>query len=83
MAMPDHVNHELVGRRVKITGEMNDPNPIPLGETGTIVYVDDMVTMHVHWDNGRRLGLLCSDPFVLIPRTASSAPLPKRGNAHA
>ena len=38
---------------------MSDPfAPIDSGEKGTVRCVDDMGTIHMHWDNGRTLGLI-------------------------
>lgn len=36
----------------------DEPRPIPPGTKGTVSNVDDMGTIHVHWDNGRGLGLI-------------------------
>jgi hypothetical protein len=52
-------NVDLKGKRVKCI-KMNDAYPIEPNELGTIDTVDDMGTIHVVWDNGRRLGL-CRD----------------------
>jgi len=49
-------NVDLKGKRVKCI-KMNDEYPILPNEVGTIDTVDDMGTIHVKWDNGRRLGL--------------------------
>lgn len=46
-----------IGTRIKLHF-MEDPNPIKPGTTGTVRCVDDMGTIHVDWDNGRRLGLI-------------------------
>lgn len=49
----------LVGKRIELV-EMgaDEPNPIETGTRGTVVYVDDIGTIHVNWDNGRSLGLV-------------------------
>lgn len=57
---------KLEGRRVEMTGPMVDPNPIPVGEKGTITSVDDAGTLHVKWDSGRNLGLLEEDPYRVL-----------------
>lgn len=46
------------GMRVVLDQMGADPNPIPAGMEGTVVEVDGLGTIHVDWDNGRRLGLL-------------------------
>ena len=45
------------GSRVRVHF-MEDPHPIPYGTEGTVYRVDDAGTIHVDWDNGRRLGLV-------------------------
>ena len=50
-----------VGTRIRLY-EMEDPYaPIEAGTEGDVVYVDDMGTLHMKWDNGRSLGV---DPFA-------------------
>ena len=46
------------GTRVELISMDNDPRPIESGTRGTVRIVDDMGTVHVDWDNGRRLGLV-------------------------
>ncbi len=46
------------GTRVELISMDNDPRPIESGTRGTVRVVDDMGTIHVEWDNGRRLGLV-------------------------
>ena len=57
-----------IGRRVRVTGVLPDePNPLKVGEEGTIAHVDDAGTLHVKWDSGRTLGLLLGDPWEMLP----------------
>lgn len=61
------------GDRVQITGTMpNDPDPLPVGTTGTVVRV--LVSSRqadVDWDNGRTLLLLLDvDPYRVIARAS-------------
>jgi len=35
----------------------DDPNPVPNGTKGTVDFVDDIGTVFVKFDNGRRIGL--------------------------
>ena len=46
------------GTRIRLDLMGDDPDPIKSGETGTVVLVDDIGTIHVDWDCGRRLGLV-------------------------
>lgn len=60
-----------VGDRVQITGVMpDDPDPLPVGSTGTIVRVlDSSRQADVDWDHGRSLLLLLDvDPYRVIAR---------------
>lgn len=43
------------GTRVKLL-EMNDIQAPPIGTLGTVMYVDDIGTIHIKWDNGSTLG---------------------------
>lgn len=54
------------GTRIELIG-MEAHHPVPAGTKGTVVSVDDMGTIHVQWDNGRRLGVIpCEDRFRKI-----------------
>jgi hypothetical protein len=56
----------LKGKRVRMTGLMNDPNPIEIGDEGTIYHVGGGV-INVKWDSGRTLGLVIGeDPFTIL-----------------
>lgn len=47
-----------IGARVSLM-LMNDPyaHKLSTGEQGTVIRVDDIGTIHVHWDCGSSLGL--------------------------
>jgi hypothetical protein len=48
--------------------DSEDPNPIDSGLEGTIDRVDDMGTIHVNWDDGRRLGVIPGvDDYQILP----------------
>jgi hypothetical protein len=55
------------GTRIQLI-HMSDPwHPIESGTKGTVRLVDDMGTIHVDWDNGRRLGLIVGeDSFEVV-----------------
>lgn len=58
------------GDRVRVTGILpDDPAPLGIGDVGTVVLVDDGGTVHVHWDSGRTLGLLPTDPFEIVRKS--------------
>lgn len=59
------------GDRVRITGPMNDPNPIPAGTEGVVDWVGSWESEYtqqvgVKWDNGSRLILLGEDPYEIL-----------------
>ena len=45
------------GTRIVLLHMGDDPNPVPDGTKGTVIYVDDIATVHCQFDNGRSLGL--------------------------
>nr|DAW80389.1 MAG TPA: protein of unknown function (DUF4314) [Caudoviricetes sp.] len=45
------------GTRVRLL-KMEDPNPVPIGMLGTVEDVDDICSLVVQWDNGRKLHVL-------------------------
>lgn len=46
------------GSRIVLDYMGDDPHPIEPGTRGTVRHVDDIGTVHVDFDNGRRLGLI-------------------------
>lgn len=59
------------GDRVRITGPMDDPDPLPTGLTGTVQWLNtgaggEVIQIDVEWDNGRSLMLLPEDPYEVI-----------------
>lgn len=67
-----------IGDRVRITGVMQDPNPIGIGVEGTVRYVGGWANewtrqIGVTWDDGSTLMLLEDDPFTVVhPRQVAS-----------
>lgn len=59
------MKHELVGKRIRLTGPMNDPQAIEVGSEGTITNVGFDV-INVKWDNGRRLGLIMGEDSYVV-----------------
>ena len=60
-----------VGDRVRVTGIMNDPDPLTVGEEGTVNWMGAWTSeltkqIGVKWDSGRTLGLLENDPFEIL-----------------
>jgi hypothetical protein len=48
------------GTRIQLDSMADDPNPIPRGTKGSVIFVDDVGTLHCKFDNGRSLGM-CPD----------------------
>lgn len=56
-----------VGDEIQLTGKMDDPRPVDVGTTGTIITIDDMNQLHIHWTTGRLLAVIPNvDSFKLI-----------------
>jgi len=60
-----------LGDRVRVTGPMDDPDPMPVGSEGTVDWVGQWNSHYtrqvgVKWDNGRTLLLLAEDPFEIV-----------------
>lgn len=53
------------GTRIELVF-MNDALAVAPGTRGTVINVDDMGTIHVAWDNGRRLGLFYDEDVFNI-----------------
>ncbi len=51
------------GTRVKLV-QMNDKTAPPVGTYGTVTGVDDIGTVHVHWDNGSCLGAAYGEDII-------------------
>ena len=46
---------------------MDDDYAVPSGTEGTVVFVDDIGTIHVNWENGSSLGLVYGeDKFHVV-----------------
>ena len=55
------------GTRICVDSMGDDPRPIEPGIKGTVIWVDDIGTVHCNFDNGRRLGLIVGeDSFHVI-----------------
>lgn len=65
-----------IGARVRITGVMDDPDPLPVGLEGTVDWIGQWTSrlterIEVEWDNGRKRLLLSHDPFEVLPDAGS------------
>ena len=46
------------GTRIELLSMGSDPRPIESGTRGSVAFVDDIGTLHCHFDNGRQLGIV-------------------------
>lgn len=53
------------GTRIKLL-HMDDMQAPPIGTLGTVIYVDDIGTIHVSWDNGSSLGVCYNEDRIQI-----------------
>ena len=51
------------GTRVRLL-KMDDTQAPPIGTEGTVVYVDDIGTVHISWDNGSGLGAVWEEDRI-------------------
>jgi len=72
--MGQAVTRPQIGDRIRITGQMDDPNPVPVNTEGTVTWVNTwenvlMEQFSVKWDGGIS-NLMCigSDPYEIIGR---------------
>ena len=57
-----------VGMRIRMLNMGDEQDPIDDGLEGTIVTIDDLGTLHVKWDDGRKLGVIPNiDEYQLLP----------------
>jgi len=63
-------NQVRAGMRIRLARMDDDPHPVPIGTTGTVVSaeeVGDFTHIEVSWDNGRTLSLVTPpDLFSII-----------------
>lgn len=53
--------------RICLDSMENDPQPIPPGTYGEVLFVDDIGTVHCKFENGRALGLVPeADSFHIV-----------------
>ncbi|MBE5791143.1 MAG: DUF4314 domain-containing protein [Clostridiales bacterium] len=59
-----HVRAEFpAGTRVELV-KMDDPQAPPVGTKGTVLYVDDIASLCMRWDNGSSLHVAYGEDLV-------------------
>jgi len=58
----------LLGKRVRLVHCTDEHTRIQPGTEGEVRFVDSLGTVHVHWDDGSRLGMVeeAGDRFEVI-----------------
>ena len=54
-----------IGARVRLV-QMDDPQAPPVGTEGTVLFVDDIGTIHIAWDNGSSLGAVFGEDVISL-----------------
>lgn len=54
--------------RIQLDQDMNDDSEHKprKGDCGTVMFVDDMGTIHMSWDSGSSLGLIASEDYFHV-----------------
>jgi hypothetical protein len=62
------MDRTLQGRRVRLDRCTDEYTTLPPGTEGTVLWTDDVGTLHVKWDNGSGLGLIAEagDRWTLL-----------------
>ena len=56
-----------LSKRIELVSMRNDPNPIKPGTKGKVIGIDDLGSLIVNWDNGRKLNVLVLDGDEVKP----------------
>ena len=51
----------LRNRRVRLISTTDPYTRLNTGDEGTVIFIDDLGTVHVKWDNGSSLGLVAGE----------------------
>ncbi len=54
------------GARVELVYTSDPYTRLKPGDTGEVVFVDDMGTVHINWDNGSQLGMVPGEDELRI-----------------
>jgi hypothetical protein len=62
-----------VGDRVRLLSLSDDWSDLKPGSLGTVIFIDDLGTVHVDWDSGSSLGLVPDqDSYEVLYHTDDS-----------
>lgn len=71
-----------VGTKVRMIRMTEPYDPIPAGTVGTVAYVDDAGSVHMHWLGGRTLAFIPGEDSVAIITEEEYAKEVERHAAH-
>lgn len=57
-SLDENQNKPIIGRKVRLVKTTDEHTKLLPGAEGTVIYVDDLDTVFVHWEDGSSLGLI-------------------------
>ncbi len=62
------------GQRVRLAYTSDPYSDLPAGSEGTVMFVDDLGTVHVAWDSGSTLGLIPGEDKWEVTPNSNTTP---------
>ena len=54
------------GDRIELIFTSDPYTKLKSGDKGTVLFIDDIGTIHIKWDNGSRLGMVLGEDSIKI-----------------